>query len=137
VWTLPQDLSLLTHLSSIDIEQLQSVGKEAQAERQKFILKDDQERVWQHLKSVKGGRVDFVLDNGERRTCLGIIPMVYETTAHAAGFEVISERNAPPPPGDLTFFMQAVHRPCFRGFLSDIHTICIKSMLSVSCFCDV
>lgn len=62
-----QDLSLLTHLSSIDIQRLQSVGKEAQAERQKFILKDDQERVWQHLKSVKGGRVDFVLDNGKPR----------------------------------------------------------------------
>ncbi|KAF8235878.1 DUF89 domain-containing protein [Tricholoma matsutake] len=63
LWGNATDLSLLTHLSSIDIQRLQSVGKEAQAERQKFILKDDQERVWQHLKSVKGGRVDFVLDN--------------------------------------------------------------------------
>jgi hypothetical protein len=61
----PQDLSLLTHLSSVDIAKLQSVGKEAQAERKKFILKDDQERVWQLLKSLEGGRVDFVLDNGK------------------------------------------------------------------------
>jgi hypothetical protein len=73
-----QDLSLLTHLSSTDIERLQSVGKEAQAERQKFILKDDQERVWRHLKSIKGGRVDFVLDNGKHRSlALTPMPMVY------------------------------------------------------------
>ncbi|KAJ7279027.1 DUF89 domain-containing protein [Mycena rebaudengoi] len=58
------DLSLLTHLSSADIEHLQTVGKDAQSARQEFILRDDQEKVWNHLKSVQSGRVDFVLDNG-------------------------------------------------------------------------
>ena len=60
-----QDLSLLTNLSLSDIEHLQSVGKEAQAARQSFILKDDQDSVWNHIQKVRDGRVDFILDNCE------------------------------------------------------------------------
>ncbi|KAJ6619022.1 hypothetical protein B0H10DRAFT_2027309 [Mycena sp. CBHHK59/15] len=47
------DLSLLTHLSSADIEHLQSVGKAAQASRQEFILRDDQEKVWSHVNDMR------------------------------------------------------------------------------------
>lgn len=63
LWGNSIDLSLLTNLSSSDIEHLQAVGKDAQAAREAFILKDDQEPLWSHLKSLKGGRIDFVLDN--------------------------------------------------------------------------
>ncbi|TFK37640.1 hypothetical protein BDQ12DRAFT_685038 [Crucibulum laeve] len=63
LWGNATDLSLLTHLSAADIEHLQSVGKEAQGARQKFILKDDQQTVWNHVKSLKDGQIDFVLDN--------------------------------------------------------------------------
>lgn len=58
---------MLTHLSHDDIQHLQTVGRDAQAARAEFILKDDQEKVWQHLASLAGkkdSRVDFVLDNG-------------------------------------------------------------------------
>ncbi len=55
----------MTNLSLSDIEHLQSVGKDAQAARQAFILKDDQDTVWKHIQSVMDGRIDFVLDNGE------------------------------------------------------------------------
>ena len=58
-----QDLSLLTHMTHEDIQHLQSVGKEAQQARQEFILKDDQHKVWDYIKTLHGGRVDFVLDN--------------------------------------------------------------------------
>lgn len=58
-----KDLSLLTNLSEDDIHHLQSVGKDAQAARKKFILKDDQEVIWNHLQSLRGDRIDFVLDN--------------------------------------------------------------------------
>ncbi|KAF9264632.1 DUF89-domain-containing protein [Marasmius fiardii PR-910] len=58
------DLSLLTHMTLSDIEKLQTVEKEAQSARKQFIMKDDQDEVWNHLKQVKDGRVDFVLDNG-------------------------------------------------------------------------
>ena len=58
-----QDLSLLTHLSQSDIQQLQSVGKDERAARQQFILKDDEELVWNHIQTLKDGQVDFVLDN--------------------------------------------------------------------------
>ncbi|KAJ7145852.1 DUF89-domain-containing protein [Mycena epipterygia] len=63
LWGNATDLSLLTHLSSSDIEHLQTVGKDAQAARAEFILRDDQEKVWTHVKSLTKGRVDFVLDN--------------------------------------------------------------------------
>ena len=58
---------MLTHLSHDDIAHLQTVGRDAQAERRKFILKDDQDKVWQYIQSLEGkdARVDFVLDNCE------------------------------------------------------------------------
>ena len=58
---------MLTHLSHDDIQHLQTVGRDAQAARAEYILRDDQEKVWQHLTSLAGkpdSRVDFVLDNG-------------------------------------------------------------------------
>lgn len=52
-------------MSHSDIQDLQTVGKDAQAARKEFILKDDQERVWDHIKTLSpDSRVDFVLDNG-------------------------------------------------------------------------
>ncbi|KAF8183837.1 hypothetical protein K438DRAFT_1838698 [Mycena galopus ATCC 62051] len=60
LWGNATDLSLLTHLSTSDIEHLQTVGKDAQAARAEFILRDDQEKVWNHVKSLSNGRVDFV-----------------------------------------------------------------------------
>ncbi|KAL0060542.1 Hairy/enhancer-of-split with YRPW motif protein 2 [Marasmius tenuissimus] len=63
LWGNATDLSLLTHMTLSDIEKLQTVEKEAQSARKQFILKDDQEQVWNHVKGMKGGRVDFVLDN--------------------------------------------------------------------------
>ncbi|CAK5271789.1 unnamed protein product [Mycena citricolor] len=63
LWGNATDLSLLTHLSASDIEHLQSVGKDAQAARQEFILRDNQEAVWEQVKSLHQARVDFVLDN--------------------------------------------------------------------------
>ncbi|KAI0072176.1 DUF89 domain-containing protein [Panus rudis PR-1116 ss-1] len=63
LWGNATDLSLLTHLSHEDIAHLQSVGRDAQAARKEFILKDDQDKVWNHLTSLKNAQVDFVLDN--------------------------------------------------------------------------
>lgn len=70
-----QDLSLLTHMSHDDIANLQSVGKEAQAARLEYILKDDQDKVISYLESLKDkdARVDFVLDNGMHCFILGRI----------------------------------------------------------------
>ena len=50
-----------------DIAHLQTIGRDAQAARKDYILKDDQDKVWDHLKSLKGDgvKVDFILDNGE------------------------------------------------------------------------
>ncbi|KAH9948501.1 DUF89 domain-containing protein [Amylocystis lapponica] len=66
LWGNATDLSMLTHLSHEDIQHLQFVGKDAQAARKEFILRDDQDKVWEHLTTSAGNggaRIDFVLDN--------------------------------------------------------------------------
>ncbi|KAI0776814.1 hypothetical protein BD413DRAFT_610398 [Trametes elegans] len=66
LWGNATDLSMLTHMSHDDIQHLQAVGRDAQTARSEFILRDDQEKVWQYLSSLGGNtdsRVDFVLDN--------------------------------------------------------------------------
>lgn len=59
---------MLTQITHDDIQNLQSVGRDAQAARKQYILRDNQDKVWAHLQSLSGSngsRVDFVLDNGE------------------------------------------------------------------------
>jgi len=63
LWGNATDLSLLTHVMPCEIRHLQFVGKEAWEKKQRFILKNDQEYVWQHIKSMNSQRVDIVLDN--------------------------------------------------------------------------
>ncbi|KAF8890624.1 hypothetical protein BD779DRAFT_1516098 [Infundibulicybe gibba] len=63
LWGNATDLSLLTHLSAGDIASLQSLGRDAQAARERYILMNDQVAVWKHIKSLDGARIDFVLDN--------------------------------------------------------------------------
>lgn len=55
---------MLTNITHQDIQDLQTVGREAQLARQHHILHDDQEKVWAHLTTLKNARIDFVLDNG-------------------------------------------------------------------------
>lgn len=85
-----KDLSLLTNLSEDDIHHLQSVGKDAQAARKKFILKDDQEVIWNHLQSLRGDRIDFVLDNCALSfwSSSGVIDRRHDLFFSTAGFEV-------------------------------------------------
>lgn len=60
-----KDLSLLIDLKYEDLQKLQAVGAKAQAEQAKFILRNDLPIAWEHLKTLKDGRVDIVLDNGQ------------------------------------------------------------------------
>ncbi|KAJ3486942.1 hypothetical protein NLI96_g3894 [Meripilus lineatus] len=97
LWGNATDLSMLTHLSHDDIAHLQTVGRDAQAERRKFILKDDQDQVWQHIQSLEGkdARIDFVLDN--------------------SGFEVLSDPHYALT--QLLIAVSAIHRLHFADFL--------------------
>jgi hypothetical protein len=63
LWGNATDLSLLTNMSQEDIQRLQAIENDHLAERRKFILVDDTEKLWQKIKDMNGGRVDFVLDN--------------------------------------------------------------------------
>ena len=55
-----------------DLQKLQAVGAQAQAEQAKMILRNDLPKAWYLLKGLTGGRVDIVLDNGMSmaRQCL-------------------------------------------------------------------
>jgi hypothetical protein len=63
LWGNATDLSLLTNMTPEDIENLQTIGRDAQDARKEFILKDDQNAAWEHITTLKDARIDFVLDN--------------------------------------------------------------------------
>ncbi|WVO22832.1 uncharacterized protein IAS62_004175 [Cryptococcus decagattii] len=63
LWGNATDLSLLIDLKYEDLQKLQAVGAEAQAEQAKFILRNDLSKSWEHIKGLKNGRIDFVMDN--------------------------------------------------------------------------
>ncbi|WWC87378.1 uncharacterized protein L201_002267 [Kwoniella dendrophila CBS 6074] len=63
LWGNATDLSLLVDLKYEDLQKLQAVGADAQKEQAKNILKNDLPKAWEHLKTLKGGRVDIILDN--------------------------------------------------------------------------
>ncbi|KDQ10142.1 hypothetical protein BOTBODRAFT_137059 [Botryobasidium botryosum FD-172 SS1] len=63
LWGNSTDLSLLINMSEEDIKRLQSTGGEQLAATEKNILGNDMEQLWDLVKSLNGGRVDFVLDN--------------------------------------------------------------------------
>lgn len=65
LWGNATDLSLLVDLKYEDLQKLQAVGAAAQKEQAANILRDDLPQVWRLLKTLKDGRVDIVLDNGE------------------------------------------------------------------------
>ncbi|KAK1926541.1 hypothetical protein DB88DRAFT_508633 [Papiliotrema laurentii] len=63
LWGNATDLSLLVDLKYEDLQKLQAVGAAAQAEQAKLILRNDLDKAWAHIKSLKNGRVDIVMDN--------------------------------------------------------------------------
>lgn len=58
LWGNATDLSLLTSLTHEELQALQSTERGAN-----FVLKDDSEAVWDHLRKAGKGRIDIVLDN--------------------------------------------------------------------------
>jgi hypothetical protein len=46
-----------------DIKKLQSTGGAHLADSEKNILGNDLLKLWEHFSHLKGGRIDFVLDN--------------------------------------------------------------------------
>ena len=63
-------------MSQADIADLQAVGRDAQAARREFILKDDQHAVWDYIRTLKNSRVDFVLDNAGFEVCPASVPYI-------------------------------------------------------------
>lgn len=63
LWGNATDLSLLINMTEEDIKSLQSTGGEHLAATEKNILGNHLENIWELCKKLKGGRIDFVLDN--------------------------------------------------------------------------
>ncbi|PLW34503.1 hypothetical protein PCANC_08548 [Puccinia coronata f. sp. avenae] len=63
LWGNATDLSLLINMTEEDIKKLQSTGGAHLADSEKNILGNHLSKLWQHFSQLKGGRVDFVLDN--------------------------------------------------------------------------
>lgn len=63
LWGNATDLSLLTNMTEEDIKRLQATEKEKLAEQLKFVLVNHIDQVWNKLKDLQNGRIDFVLDN--------------------------------------------------------------------------
>ncbi|MBW0482139.1 hypothetical protein O181_021854 [Austropuccinia psidii MF-1] len=63
LWGNATDLSLLINMTEEDIKNLQSTGGAHLADTEKNILGNDLVKLWEHVSQLKGGRVDFVLDN--------------------------------------------------------------------------
>ncbi|CAO3701622.1 unnamed protein product [Rhizopus stolonifer] len=63
LWGNATDLSLLTNMTQEDIQRLQAIEKSRLEERKKFIVVDNTAALWNKLKHVNNGRIDFVLDN--------------------------------------------------------------------------
>lgn len=63
LWGNATDLSLLINMTEEDIKSLQSTGGEHLAATEKNILGNHLDRIWKLVSTMKGGRIDFVLDN--------------------------------------------------------------------------
>lgn len=63
LWGNATDLSLLINMTEDDIKKIQSTGGEHLASTEKNILGNHLNRLWQLVANMKGGRIDFVLDN--------------------------------------------------------------------------
>ena len=63
LWGNSTDLSLLIDMSEEDIKKLQSTGGDHLADTEKNILGNNLPELWELVKKVKNGRLDFVLDN--------------------------------------------------------------------------
>ncbi|KAI9244623.1 hypothetical protein BY458DRAFT_529454 [Sporodiniella umbellata] len=73
LWGNATDLSLLTNMSQEDIQRLQAIEKSKMEERKKFIVVDNTAALWNKLKGVYNGRIDFVLDNSGFEVFVDII----------------------------------------------------------------
>jgi hypothetical protein len=63
LWGNSTDLSLLIDMTEEDIKKLQSTGGDALAATEKNILGNDLHALADYVTKIRGGRIDFVLDN--------------------------------------------------------------------------
>ena len=59
-----------------DIKNLQSTGGDHLADTEKNILGNHLDRLWNMIKNMKGGRLDFVLDNAGFELCAGHVARI-------------------------------------------------------------
>ncbi|OZJ04247.1 hypothetical protein BZG36_02481 [Bifiguratus adelaidae] len=63
LWGNATDLSLLANMKEEDIKSVQAMGQAKLEEQEKMIVVNDLDKIWNKVKTLQSGRVDFVLDN--------------------------------------------------------------------------
>ncbi|KAI9512134.1 DUF89 domain-containing protein [Russula earlei] len=102
-------LCLLTNMTPGDIEHLQTIGRDAQNARKEFILKNDQDAVWEHITTLEDARIDFVLDNGNLFTDLVFADFLVSHTQYIS--KVVFH------PKSIPWFVSDVTPPDFAALL--------------------
>src|SRR5947207_11847861 len=90
LWGNATDLSLLATLKFEDLERLQ--GKRAILEQQKNIVVNDMEKVFDYFDTLKGAKIDIVLDNA------GPVPP-FPCHPHLSLHSICTELSSPSCPG--------------------------------------
>ncbi|GAA5846676.1 hypothetical protein JCM11251_006709 [Rhodosporidiobolus azoricus] len=115
LWGNATDLSLLTSLSHDEIKTLQSVER-----GQAFLLKNDFQKVWEHVKGLKEARVDLVLDNSgfELFTDLVLADWLVSLSPSLVKEVVIHPKLVPwfvsdVQPHDFVFLLSSLSDPSF------------------------
>ncbi|KZO91817.1 DUF89 domain-containing protein [Calocera viscosa TUFC12733] len=116
LWGNAVDLSLLTSLDLEHLAELQDVGAAAQTARSALILRNDTERLWNHVRQLKNARLDIVLDNSGFELFTDLVLADFLVTYTPFFSEVVFH------PKTLPWFVSDVLPADFSSLLSSLTT---------------
>lgn len=99
LWGNATDLSLLVTISLEEIKKLQVAVNHRESDK---MLVDDWESIWESLSAMKGGRVDFVLDNSGFELFTDVVLMLFLLESGLADHIVIHPKSEPWFVSDVT-----------------------------------
>ncbi|KPV72089.1 uncharacterized protein RHOBADRAFT_48988 [Rhodotorula graminis WP1] len=132
LWGNATDLSLLTSLTHEEIQQLQSVER-----GQKFVLRNDFEHAWNHVKTLKDARVDIVMDNSGFELYTDLVLADWLVTLSPYVSEVVFHPKLIPwfvsdvQPHDFALLLDSLNDPAFfpaAAGLSDADRDALKAV---------
>ncbi|ORX63091.1 DUF89-domain-containing protein, partial [Hesseltinella vesiculosa] len=135
LWGNATDLSLLTNMTEDDIKRLQATGSDKLKDQLAHILVNDIPQVWNKLKSLKNGRVDFVLDNSGFEVFVDLVFMDWLLSTQRAEKVVFHCKTIPwfvsdVMPKDLPLLFESCHdRSFFPSGHSEAEFMALEKMV--------